>query len=90
MIMRFNYYGLNRTYCDVLDDMRRLLKVPNWQSWETTVDTMKSLVEELQVCGNRMEASLADLQDLEELHQKIKEKKKELEDLTKVVDSENK
>jgi|GEM_PF-6819013 len=73
------YYGLNRTLCEVLDEMRSLLK------YTQSVDTLKSLVEEAQVMGNRMEAKLKDSKDWSELHESIAEKKHELRELKKEI-----
>lgn len=74
-MMRF--YGLNRTYCDVLHEMRQLLKHEDLKAGAT----FTSLVEELQVFGSRMEAALSDLEDLEKLHKQIKKLKKEATEL---------
>lgn len=85
-----NYIGRwpHRTYCDVLQEMRDLLKNDN--HLPTVAPVVRSLVEELQVYGSRMEASLSYEKDIEELHQErkvlvkqikeLKAKKKELED----------
>ena len=70
-------YGLNRTWCDVLIEMRDLCKCK-----KINPELMLSLVEELQVFGNRMEAKLNDVQDIESLHKEIaalKAKKAKLE-----------
>lgn len=74
-----HWYGLNRTYCDCLAEMRKLVKhnVSNRQG----LDVVMSLIEELQVHGNRMEAALADGKDLVTLRDKIKEAKQEFKDL---------
>lgn len=70
------WYGLNRTWCQTLDEMRQIVKTGHIRQ-----DMMMSLIEELQVYGNRMESALGDLSDLESLHQDIKKKKKELKEL---------
>lgn len=70
------WYGLNRTWCQTLDEMRQIVKTGHIRQ-----DMMMSLIEELQVYGNRMESALGDLSDLESLHQEIKKKKKELKEL---------
>lgn len=66
----------NRTLCEVLSEMRACHKSRNFAS-------LLGLVEEAQSMGNRMEAKLADKNDIEcwteqrtELHKEIKELKK--------------
>lgn len=75
----FSGYGLNRTYCDVLQEMRDLLKADT--QLHTVAPIVRSLVEELQVYGNRMEASLSDIYDIECLHIEINKLKEELKSL---------
>lgn len=70
------WYGLNRTWCQTLDEMRQITK-----SGHIRPDMMLSLIEELQVYGNRMESGLMDLSDLESLHQELKTKKAKLKEL---------
>lgn len=79
------WYGLNRTYCDCCSEMRAILDNTNACLIENRGPMLRSLVEELQVYGNRMEAALEDLRDMEELHKDIKKKKKELKELKKQV-----
>ena len=77
-------YGLNRFVCTVLEEMRQCTKTLNFS-------LMPSLIEEAQILVNRMESKLLDVKDLETLHEKIKEKKKELgllEDRVKEEDNE--
>ena len=53
-----NYYGLGRTMCDVLEEMRTLIKVtPNDRSDRLKQD-LSYLIEEVQIMGNRMEDGL--------------------------------
>ncbi len=77
-IMR--YYGLNRTLCDVLRDMRELLKTE--QDSPRSMMTL-SLIEEAQVMANRMEAALSDIHDIEYMQADLKKIKKELKALKK-------
>lgn len=80
--MRFSFYGLNRTLCDVLEDMRRILNsTAGIRSHDAEKKMLKSLVEEAQVMGNRMEAGLSDIDDLESLHTQIKESREDLKKL---------
>ena len=72
----YRYLGteLNRTLCDVLQEMRTCYKTRNFSY-------MNSLLEEAQHMGNRMEAKLYDIKELKYLHESIKKAKKELEAL---------
>ena len=72
------YYGCNRYLCEVLDEMRALTKSMNFSM-------LSSLIEEVQVMGNRMEAGLSDISDFEKLHDDITREKKELKDLQKEI-----
>ncbi len=73
---------LNRTLCDVLNDMRKCDKTKNYAP-------LLSLIEEALIMGNRMEAGLNDKNDYKDLkeayrnlrkeYKKLKAKKKELE-----------
>lgn len=77
--MRLNYYSINRTFCDVLAELRKCNETRNYAY-------MMSLVEELQVLGNRMEAHLEDKRDIKSLHQDIKTLKKERKKLLAEVE----
>lgn len=68
------YYGLNRTFCDVLEEVRDLDKTKNYSS-------LLSLIAELQTYGNRMEAALQDQSNLKDIHDMKKALKKEIEEL---------
>jgi cell shape-determining protein MreC len=70
------WYGINRTLCAALEDMRKAYDTYNFAS-------MKSLIEEVQMLGNRMEGALEDVQDLEYLKDEISALKKELKELKK-------
>ena len=85
--MSYDWYGLNRTWCDCCEDMRVILKQSNVVTWPAHIKLLGSLVEELQVYGNRMEASLSDETDLARLHTKIKAAKKTLKKLDKENDN---
>ena len=66
---------INRTMCDVLEEMRECTKTLNFSY-------LLGLIEEAQSLGNRMEAKLYDIKDYERLHDDIKDlqkKKKKLE-----------
>jgi prefoldin subunit 5 len=68
------YYGLSRTLCSVLEEMRKAHETRNFSY-------LLSLIEEAQSMGNRMEAALSDIKDLEMLRKEIKQAKKDLEKL---------
>lgn len=72
----FSSYFPNRTLCGVLDEMRKLNETRNYAP-------LLSLIEELQVMGNRMEAGLSDLKDHKSLLEDISKLKRELKDLRK-------
>jgi len=72
--MNHDTYGLNRYVCTVLEEMRKCLTTYNFS-------ILPSLIEEAQTLVNRMEAKLYDIKDLDTLHDKIKQKKKELKEL---------
>lgn len=75
------YSYINRTMCEVLDDIRKLDKTKNY-------GPLMSLVEELQMMGNRMEAHLYNKKDVHKFIRlrsklkaqitKLKEEKQEL------------
>jgi len=65
------WYGNNRVACDVLEEMRVCNKTRNYAP-------LLSLIEEMQVMANRMEAGLSDLKDAESLRKDISKLKKEL------------
>ena len=72
--MNHETYGLNRFICTVFEEMRNCLKTYNFS-------VLPSLIEEAQILANRMEAKLYDVKDLNTLHDKIKQKKKEIKEL---------
>ena len=72
--MRTRYYGINRYLCSVLDDMRKCDETKNYAP-------LKSLIEEAQILGNRMEAGLADVKDIKNLLEERSELKKEVKEL---------
>ena len=66
----------NRLLCTVLDEMRECVKTLNFSY-------LSGLIEEAQSLGNRMEAHLYDIKDLNRLHKDIKalkKKKKKIEE----------
>ena len=85
---RFYGFGLNRTMCDVLKEMRSVN-----ESAERTPVLMLSLIEEMQIMGNRMEAGLHMQKDIKDAHKYIKDIKAEIKSLEArkdVLDESNK
>lgn len=74
-----NSYMLNRTMCDVLEEMR--------QCWETrNFAYIKDLIEEAQSMANRMESGLSDQHDLQEMHEEWTKLRAEIKALRKERD----
>jgi len=69
--MRYLYSGLNRTICDVLQEMRKCSETRNYSYLE-------ALIEEAQSMGNRMEAALSDVKDVKSLREEKKDLKRKL------------
>lgn len=67
-----------RTYCDVLQEMRSLLDNMTVFNYKRSTSIIKMLVEECQIYGNRMEAGLGYMKDLDELHKKRSRLMKEM------------
>lgn len=68
-------YWRNRTFCDVLEEIRMCHKTRNYAH-------LAGLVEELQTLGNRMESGLGDKKDLKAMNDEWSEKKRELRKLS--------
>ena len=69
-------YWINRTICGVLEDMRALDKTKNY-------GPLLSLIEELQMMGNKMEAAIGDKNDVKRMvkdRDKLKKQIRELKD----------
>lgn len=73
----------NRTLCDVIQEMRDIVNVMEGCNVTQSKLVLKTLVEETQSIGNRMEAALADIADLPGLYEKRAELKKDIKDLKK-------
>lgn len=71
-------YWVNRTICDVLEEMRKCFESRNFAS-------LLGLIEEAQSMANRMESGLQDKNDLKEMNEEWHKKKKELKELRKQV-----
>jgi len=68
------YYGTNRYVCDILSEMRKCQKTHNYS-------ILLSLIEEVQIMVNRMEAGLGDRADLAQMSEDRSKLKKEIRDL---------
>lgn len=68
---------VHRSVCDVLMDMRRVLNAGTIFAYRRNINLLETLVEEMQVYVNRMEAALEYGVDLDKLHQKRKELSRE-------------
>lgn len=75
-----NRYYLNRTLCDVLEEMRACWKTRNFAP-------MFGLIEEAQSMGNRMEAALGSMKDIERMHEEFLELRKEYKQLQSDIDT---
>lgn len=74
---------LNRTLCDVLREMRDLLEPLDKINIDKYKSITKMLIEEAQSMGNRMEAALSDIRDINTLHERRKELKQAVKALKK-------
>ncbi len=77
-----DYYHINRTLCEVLEEMRACYKTCNFAP-------LMGLIEEAQTMANRMEAALSDVKDVKamqdewhEMREKIKQARHELKEVT--------
>jgi hypothetical protein len=78
-----DYFWLNRTLCDVLEDMRRCYKIRNFSP-------MLALIEEAQMMGNSMEAAIGDKDSTRELREQygvMRKKHKRLKRKLKVLEA---
>ena len=73
-----NYISPNRYVCDVLEEMRKCIKFLNFRP-------MPSLIEEVQMMANRMEAALGTKKDIQKLHEDLHNLKKARTALKKEV-----
>jgi hypothetical protein len=71
-------YWLNRTLCDVLEEMRACKDTLNFSY-------LKGLIEEAQSMANQMEAALADKRSVKNLRRDIKELKAQKEKLDEEI-----
>ena len=71
---RFYGFGPERFICTVLNEMRELDKTKNYSC-------LLSLIEEVQILANRMEAGLERFRSIKEAEKHIKQLKKEIKEL---------
>ncbi len=74
-------YGPNRYLCSVLEEMRSQLKLLDTNNIERYRSITAMMIEEVQTLGERMESSLGDTKDVEELMIKRARLKKEVREL---------
>lgn len=86
MSIRIFGYGPNRYVCSALEEMRALTATLSEYSIERHIPIMYSLIEEVQVMVNRMEAGIQDKDDLEQLKKERAALIKECEKLQELVD----
>lgn len=82
----YNLAWAERTMCSCLEDMRKHITflekvVP--KDVQSSLHILHSLVEEVQVYGNRMEAGLQDFKEYENVKKEYKELKEEVKKLKK-------
>lgn len=78
-----NYYHLNRTICDVLEEMRKCNETRNYAP-------LLGLIEEAQMMANRMEAALADAKDIAKMNEEwhdLRDKVKKLRKERRLIDA---
>jgi len=71
--------SINRTLCDVLEEMRNSVKTLNF-------GYMSGLIEEAQSMANRMEAKLMTIRDWDSYNTEVKQLKKEVKELERRKD----
>lgn len=69
----------HRYMCSALEELRALLKVTDSRNVDRNIMLLNSLIEEVQIHGNRMEAALEYGSDIHTLH----DKRKKLADRTR-------
>lgn len=75
----------HRTYCDTLHEMREIVDNLNFLTASKSKYILKSLIEECQTYGNRMEAALAYGHNIDRLHEERKELEEKVKELRKEV-----
>ena len=73
-------YWLNRTLCDVLEEMRLCVKTLNFAS-------MLGMIEEAQYMGNRMESAIEDQKDFKRLRNDLSILRNKHESLQKEIEA---
>lgn len=71
----------NRYMCSALDEMREQLKTLSLFNIKRYKAITALMIEEIQTLGNRMEAALRDVGELERLHKKMRNLKKKIKAL---------
>jgi predicted RNase H-like nuclease (RuvC/YqgF family) len=73
---------VNRTLCDVLKEMRTCYETRNFSY-------LKSLIEECQTLGNRMEAALWNQKDFRRAEQKYRKLKREIKEMEESLEEQS-
>ncbi len=71
-----DYFYLNRTVCDVLEEMRKSVETMN-------MSYLPGLIEETQSMVNKMEAAIGDIKDFKKMKKNIKTLEEEVKELRK-------
>ena len=74
-------FWVNRTICDVLEEMRKCYDSRNFAS-------LMGLIEEAQSMANRMESGLNDKNDIKEINEEWHKAKEKLKKLRKEIKEE--
>ena len=69
-----NYWYINRTLCDVLEEMRTCVK-------GMTFGALPGLIEEAQLLGNRMETALGNMKEIPKMDQEYERLRQEIKKL---------
>ena len=73
-MVHYDGYFVNRSLCDVLEEMRKCYETRNFAS-------LLGLIEEAQTMANRMEAALGDKRDIPRMNAEWHELRDKLKDL---------
>lgn len=80
-MVHYDGYFVNRSLCDVLEEMRKCYETRNFAS-------LLGLIEEAQTMGNRMEAAIGDKKDIARMNaewHELRDKLKELRTEAKAI-----
>lgn len=75
---QYFYTGPNRYLCSVLEEMRNQLKLLDNKNIDVYRSITAMQIEEVQSLGNRMEAALDDISDMDDLTEKYRQLKADI------------